>query len=491
MRRGKKPPDAYLSRSTSTVVSPNIAAAAVVVRVSPAFETGGEPTDEKRSTLKTVLIWIAAIVGVFVLLHTIFVGGTNRRLQAELERIKSRGEPISCAELGGPKIPDDLNAAVVYDQAFQMMGNKPTQDDARTVENFCATDYTTKDAKQWAEAKGAFSRIGGVIALLEEAADRPQCRFPVDWAAGAAALFPHYAHIRGSARIVGVGAVLKAREGDAAGAARLLELGFGLAESIKDEPMLISVLVHVAVIKIETAALQNVLRYTQFTEAQARGLFDMLGKIDLRRSYVKAMQGERAMGLWCFDTVKKSPAGQLGLGQGGFDPMNYLGSYAWRPLLNMDEGVYLTFMRQQIDQAAMTCLEMKKKGITPPSDANLPGYAHLSRMIAPVFSRAQLARDGTIAEIALGRVTLALQGYKSRFGSYPASLKELRLKLGWKLPEDPFRGSDLKYKRKHAGYVLYSIGGDMKDNGGSAQTASSSGGYNAGLPGDDVWTQER
>lgn len=445
--------------------------------------------DDKRSTLKIVLIWIAGIFAVFAVIHTLLVGGTNSRLRAELARIEARGEPVSCAELGGPPVPDDQNGAVVYDQAFKLMKTPPTDADAKVLEDFWSRDYTAKDPKEWAQANAAFSRVSGVIALLEEAADRPQCRFPIDWAAGSAALFPHYAPIRSSARVVGVGAVLRARAGDAAESARLLEIGLGLGESIKDEPMLIGVLVRVAVLKMGTSALQNALRYTDFTEAQAKQLFDVLGRIDLMRSYVKAMQGERAMGLWCFDFMKKSPAGQL-LGSGQtFDPRNLIGSYAWRPFLNMDEGVYLTFMRKQVDQAAMTCLEMKKKGIVPPSDANLPRYAQISRIIVPVFSRAQLARDAAIAEIALARVTLAMQAHKARFGSYPASLKELKSRLGWKLPEDPFSGRDLKYKRKQAGYLLYSISADMKDDRGAPQAQSQ--GSSPGGPGDIVWESAR
>lgn len=38
--------------------------------------------------------------------------------------------------------------------------------------------------------------------------------------------------------------------------------------------------------------------------------------------------------------------------------------------------------------------------------------------------------------------------------------------LGWKIPEDPFSGKDFIYKRQEKGFILYSIGRNMKDDGG-------------------------
>ena len=56
--------------------------------------------------------------------------------------------------------------------------------------------------------------------------------------------------------------------------------------------------------------------------------------------------------------------------------------------------------------------------------------------------------------------------YKDRFGAYPKSLDELRSKLGWKLQTDPFSGKDFVYRRQGKGFLLYSIGENLKDDGG-------------------------
>ena len=176
--------------------------------------------DDRKSTLKTALLWIMVIVGVFVLLHSVFVGGTSRRIQAELARIKARGEPVSAADLAGPPIPDDRNAAIVYQQVFNLMQSPALKGDLDTVEMFCAPDYRAKTAKEWAEATAAAGRLAEVIAITEDAGKLPECRFPVDWSQGFSARFPHYAYLRQMARLLAVEAVVSAHSGSLIGPSR-------------------------------------------------------------------------------------------------------------------------------------------------------------------------------------------------------------------------------------------------------------------------------
>jgi hypothetical protein len=68
--------------------------------------------------------------------------------------------------------------------------------------------------------------------------------------------------------------------------------------------------------------------------------------------------------------------------------------------------------------------------------------------------------------VARTQVFLALQACKERFGGYPASIQELKTRLGWKLPKDPFSDKDFIYRRQAKGFILYSVGPDMKDDGG-------------------------
>ena len=77
------------------------------------------------------------------------------------------------------------------------------------------------------------------------------------------------------------------------------------------------------------------------------------------------------------------------------------------------------------------------------------------------------------------RTEIALQRYRKARGSYPQSLEALVPSTLKSVPIDPFSpiSAPLRYMRTPQGFVVYSIGPDMKDDSGkSSQYAGSMGG---------------
>jgi hypothetical protein len=65
-------------------------------------------------------------------------------------------------------------------------------------------------------------------------------------------------------------------------------------------------------------------------------------------------------------------------------------------------------------------------------------------------------------------VSLALRAYELEHGQYPDSLTALSPSYLTKLPDDPFAASGtLHYRRTGKSYLLYSVGPDGKDDGGT------------------------
>ena len=119
--------------------------------------------------------------------------------------------------------------------------------------------------------------------------------------------------------------------------------------------------------------------------------------------------------------------------------------------------------------------------------SRLPTYrAVVTKLLFPVFGRANAKRDQGVARIALCRVVLALKAYNYEHGAYPETLYELQETLDWKLPEDPFSGADFVYQRQGEGFKLYSIGQDLKDSGGQPRGPIGYG-YKPQLDFDIVW----
>jgi hypothetical protein len=101
--------------------------------------------------------------------------------------------------------------------------------------------------------------------------------------------------------------------------------------------------------------------------------------------------------------------------------------------------------------------------------AQRPWYAVVTRTLAPIYIRATQARDEARAMVGLMRAALALRDYQIEHRSYPASLADLRAAGGWAIPHDPFSGKPFIYRREGAGYLVYSVGADLKDDGGISQ----------------------
>jgi hypothetical protein len=64
-------------------------------------------------------------------------------------------------------------------------------------------------------------------------------------------------------------------------------------------------------------------------------------------------------------------------------------------------------------------------------------------------------------------IALAVEHYRLRHGGQlPQSLKDLPLDLLPAVPPDPFDGAELRYRKLEHGFVVYSVGKDLGDDGG-------------------------
>jgi hypothetical protein len=73
-----------------------------------------------------------------------------------------------------------------------------------------------------------------------------------------------------------------------------------------------------------------------------------------------------------------------------------------------------------------------------------------------------------LAHLRLGLTAVALEQFRAAHENrYPDALSELTLGYLASTPADPFDGQPLRYRRKGGGYLLYSVGPDLKDDSGA------------------------
>jgi hypothetical protein len=87
-------------------------------------------------------------------------------------------------------------------------------------------------------------------------------------------------------------------------------------------------------------------------------------------------------------------------------------------------------------------------------------------MFGPQLTRDIEFADRVAMRFDLNKLAFALVAYRADHGSYPEKLANLVPEYAAELPKDVFDDADLRYRREGAGFVLYSIGINQRDDGG-------------------------
>ena len=91
----------------------------------------------------------------------------------------------------------------------------------------------------------------------------------------------------------------------------------------------------------------------------------------------------------------------------------------------------------------------------------------IQALMLPALNAAISAEERANSMLSLAQVAAALAVYRAEHGAYPEKLDELVPGTLAKLPVDIFHGKPLVYKRVDEGYLLFSLGLNGQDDGGS------------------------
>lgn len=411
------------------------------------------------------LTWIGIVVLALILLVGGLIGISKaiftNRYEAEIAAIKAKGEPVTPEQLMGKPIPAGENAGLVYEQAHNAFENPSVKEQTKLLAAF---DPTKADAAKWRAADRALQEVSKALALIDQAAAMPLCRFELDWSDPMKATMPTFpATMRMLCRYKCIDAHSSARRGDFGEATRDIVTLFGMAKSMEDCPLTIPQLTRMALVSMAIKAIEDSLEYGALTQSHARTLFDAAGRIDIARGFKRGLQGERIYLMEMYGPDSFAHVAASGGTGSVLEPAERgLASLYAHSFLSGDMAIYLEILSRQVEGANLSYRDAKSQGLFDKPD--LPFYAVMSKMGADSMTYG----FRYTAEERLNRtqVFLALQAYKARYGGYPASMKELKSRLGWKLPKDPFSEKDFIYKKQPKGFILYSVGPDMKDDGG-------------------------
>jgi len=234
---------------------------------------------------------------------------------------------------------------------------------------------------------------------------------------------------------------------------------------------MIDYLVGIACVAIGTqSAFKGVYRY-DYPEKELRRF---LKELDALRGnmpdYAHAMRSERAFGLGTVDDIMRLGPGTLnamtGTGPGGLS-LSPLQVRFFR-ILFPDR----TVKKDMANFYDRTIAAGKKPYYTAGARKEFLNdckpWNVFAGLLLPAVTRARVEAEKCRAMLEMLRVALALKMYHRDMGVYPDRLDWLVADKYLKaVPADPFSGKPLKYKLDKGEFVLYSVGEDMKDNGGA------------------------
>jgi hypothetical protein len=407
---------------------------------------------------------------------------TGLMLIREISRQRAAGVLLTKEQLI-PRIPAGAeNAAPLYQKAFDTL-RISTQDEERlfggSARQWVPAWPAEHPSPEWAaSARPVLAANAESLKWARQAAGVAHCAFPVNWEGGPGEQqFSHLARLRSLARMLQLDAAVAAAEGRPDDALADAATTLRMAEHAKAEPALVSQLVAYSIQDIAVRSIRTTLSEGLPSAASARGLIAQLCSIEQVSPSVAGVKSDIAfLGIPVFGMAARGGRGMAEIMslQGSTDRDLFwqkllLRGYGTvgRPLLNLDERTYLRVMSDQF--RAFTLPWPESQHLAHQLQTRLearPVYrAPLTRMLIPVFERAIWSRDKATANLGNARIALALALYKSQHGAYPDTLAALE-QAGFTLPRDPFGGQPYCYRREGPGYVVYSVGSDMRDDGG-------------------------
>jgi hypothetical protein len=412
---------------------------------------------EARGRRRSVWPSLGLAVGVLALLYLVGWMVTGTRYSRELARLRAHGEPVLLSELAPKLMPGERNAADVYEQAFALA---PVQGLDQLYMN---------GTWQWNPSDLPLARaiVNGspqYFALLAEASRLPTCAFAIDWDGRWGQHFSHV-DLGQALRALSVKAQLQAHDGDLDGALATCATSLRVAAHGEQVPDSGERIMGSYIQSWLLADLGEALSLGDPSAASCRSLADLLAARDYHALLVQSVRAQRASGL---ATMRWMEKGQWFV-QRPPRSARWVVREAYpviaKPLWNADKERYLEVMAAYIEAAKRPWPEAGKEAVRLDRHVKqlFPPRASPMTWIAPsdagIFGRT--GRDAATA--GAWQVALALKAYHHDRGVYPATLAEVE-RTGWKLPNDLFTDKPYHYRRDGTGFVVWSVGFDLKDN---------------------------
>jgi hypothetical protein len=450
--------------------------------------------DQRKYTRRRFKIWHGIVIFLLLLFVLFHVTG-NLKLKKQLKALRAKGYPITLEELESwYNIPAGAeNSADVYMDAFSnYVGWDREALKALPVVGRAPLPARTEplDDPNQERMEQFLSDNQKALTLLHEAASIEHCRYPIGFIEESDMDAPWLENLRRCAFLLRLNVIIQCENKNNEKALESIHSTLSLAKS-SNVPIIIHRLVHIAVRTLAYRDIEWILNRIQLTEEQLNTLSEWLKASENDEGYKRALIAEQCLGLHFFQGHVREVSGRLG-GSGGGLGMIFLAFWRITGLNNRDATKYVDIMKEYID--AMELSEDKRlmvyNSIHQDVESGKRGGI-LTRMLMPAFGRIMQIETRHSAHLLVTQTALAVERYRLAKGHLPESLENLVPTYMESVPKDPFDGQYLRYNSREKGFVVYSVGEDLTDEGGAERDGQKRGPNNKLLPWDITFIMER
>ena len=428
----------------------------------------------KKRTVK-ILTGIAIVIIVLGIIYAIAISISSAKLRRAYADLKKDGRPMLPGLLIPQEVSDTENAALLYECAAQLLRAQPAPENTLLyyLGNLSQTFIKESlDAEKLTELKQLIGQevVTLALSIVEQGTRRDLCRYDLNYNEGLGIRINHVLHLRNLARILCAKAYLEAENGKPDTAWDMITTQLKFADALRTEPVLISQLIRIQMIRLSCDTIKRLCEITPPNTQQAREIKSLLKDFDDIRTLIFSIDAERLLTGEQVFNLPKDELYKTGLEyvQKGTDGLLYrllFYGITFKPLFLADHAAYLQYMHEGARFVERPYSrkegEILEKGV---QKSGLQRHT-VTSILAPALFRLKEIHFEMTAELRIAQAGLTLLQYKQNQGAFPDSLEALKLQN----INDPFSDKTLFYKTEGEGFVLYSVGPDQVNNGGSGR----------------------
>ena len=466
-----------------------------------------------------MLIGVGIVLGLAILVPVIHHYQLRWAVEKYIAELKAKVEPMELAQVLPPPVPAAQNSTDIFRTAAALIN----ADESLSYSNYVygmemvaagkamirwqQPDVRGRDGtNSWEDVEAAVSQNAKSLSLLHQIIDRPDFDFQIKYERGVADLVftnMYLGESKRAAQRLETGALCDLHRGNTASALKHLRAMLALTKALRDEQLVISELVRIAIAQMAVPVTWELLQSTNLTGEQLAELQQDWMSLDFIHGDENAMAMERVTGR--ITTAKwrgsNSPlqgyietlAG-LGLSnqeeETALDKLEVKAKIFWwrhwwsypdelRELKSYD--VFLNAARfTETNYSFQTAIAnqrnelvaMKLNMTNEESDIFLnPVKADFHSLLSRDVMSMSAVFDKVMKVEAAKQVAItaiALKRYQLKHGNYPPDLITIVPEILSTVPLDPVDGQPLRYRPIADGtFLLYSVGENGKDDGGN------------------------